>query len=207
LPPALGGKADVRTASGYAPALDDIQARRLRISRRSLTSDKAVVIRLRASALPCRPERPRSGPGLGRSHLGEREHSVFREALRQAVVMRECHDQLVSRGAMTPQRTVNEKVLNLPPFPGKVSRYEHGIQWLFASGLTLRVTWMRDAARRTHVPRSRRRPTPPRRPRRRRRSPLLGCPERPRSSPADRVVRRACPDAERGTGACRVAPC
>jgi hypothetical protein len=34
---------------------------------------------------------------------------------------------------------VDGKVLNLPPFPGTVSRHEQGIQWLFANGLTLRL--------------------------------------------------------------------
>jgi hypothetical protein len=29
--------------------------------------------------------------------------------------------------------------LNPPPFPGTVSRYEQGIQWLSANGLTLRI--------------------------------------------------------------------
>jgi hypothetical protein len=40
--------------------------------------------------------------------------------------------------------TVGGKVLNLPPFPGTVSRYEQGVQWLFANGLTLRINLPHD---------------------------------------------------------------
>ncbi len=35
-------------------------------------------------------------------------------------------------------------VLSLPPFPGRVSRCEQGIQWLFANGLTLRINLSGD---------------------------------------------------------------
>ncbi len=43
------------------------------------------------------------------------------------------------KGTLDYAYTVGGKVLNLPPFPGTVSRYEKGIQWLFANGLTLRI--------------------------------------------------------------------
>jgi hypothetical protein len=50
------------------------------------------------------------------------------------------HEAVVSvKGTLDYAYTVGGKVLNLPPFPGTVSRYEQGIQWLFANGLTLRI--------------------------------------------------------------------
>jgi len=50
------------------------------------------------------------------------------------------HEAVVSvKGTLDYAYTVGGKVLNLPPFPGTVSRHEQGIQWLFANGLTLRI--------------------------------------------------------------------
>ncbi len=50
------------------------------------------------------------------------------------------HEAVVSvKGTLDYAYTVDGKVLNLPPFPGTVSRHEQGIQWLFANGLTLRL--------------------------------------------------------------------
>lgn len=55
------------------------------------------------------------------------------------------HEAVVSvKGTLDYAYTVDGKVLNLPPFPGTVSRYEQGIQWLFANGLTLRIHLMGD---------------------------------------------------------------
>jgi hypothetical protein len=52
------------------------------------------------------------------------------------------HEAVVGvKGTLDYAYTVDEKILNLPPFPGTVSRSEQGIQWLFANGLTLRVNF------------------------------------------------------------------
>jgi hypothetical protein len=37
--------------------------------------------------------------------------------------------------------TVGEEALNLPLLPGTISRAEHGIRWLLANGLLLRIDW------------------------------------------------------------------
>jgi hypothetical protein len=52
------------------------------------------------------------------------------------------HEAVVGvKGTLDYAYTVDGEVLNLPPFPGTVSRSEQGIQWLFANGLTLRVNF------------------------------------------------------------------
>jgi hypothetical protein len=48
------------------------------------------------------------------------------------------------KGTLDYMYTVGGKVLNLPPFLGTVSRYEKGIQWLSANGLTLRINLSGD---------------------------------------------------------------
>jgi hypothetical protein len=56
------------------------------------------------------------------------------------------HEAVVSvKGTLDYAYTVDGKILNLPPFPGTVSRYDQGIQWLFANGLTLRLNLSGDA--------------------------------------------------------------
>jgi hypothetical protein len=32
-------------------------------------------------------------------------------------------------------------VLHLPPLPGIIRRYEMGLEWVLAEGLTLRINW------------------------------------------------------------------
>ena len=55
------------------------------------------------------------------------------------------HEAVVSvKGTLDYMYTVDGTVLNLPPFPGTASRYEQGIQWLFANGLTLRINLSGD---------------------------------------------------------------
>jgi hypothetical protein len=52
------------------------------------------------------------------------------------------HEAVVGvKGTLDYAYTVDGEILNLPPFPGTVSRSEQGIQWLFANGLTLRVNF------------------------------------------------------------------
>jgi hypothetical protein len=56
-PTAFRSQASVRGSWPGAIARDDLQARWVRVGRRLLTLRNAVVIRLSASAPPCRPER------------------------------------------------------------------------------------------------------------------------------------------------------
>ncbi len=69
---------------------------------------------------------------LGKQTLGTVEPGVSHEAVVRA------------KGTLDYMYMVDGTVLNLPPFPGTVSRYEQGIQWLFANGLTLRINLAGD---------------------------------------------------------------
>jgi hypothetical protein len=50
----------------------------------------------------------------------------------------------LAKASVDPMYTVGGKHLGLPSLPGIIRRYEVGLEWVLAEGLTLRVDWGRD---------------------------------------------------------------
>jgi hypothetical protein len=69
---------------------------------------------------------------LDKRVLGESEGDVTPEAITQA------------KAIIAPMYVVGERHLGLPPLPGAVRRYEMGLEWVLAEGLTLRINWGGD---------------------------------------------------------------
>jgi hypothetical protein len=70
---------------------------------------------------------------LGKMALGLSEGDVGPEMIVRA------------QQSIGPMYTVGGRVLILPPLPGIVRRYEMGLEWVLAEGLTLRINWGGDA--------------------------------------------------------------
>jgi hypothetical protein len=70
---------------------------------------------------------------LGKTTLGMSEGEIDPDTVTQA------------KQSLDPMYTVGEQTLMLPRLPGTVQRYEMGLQWLLANGLTLRINWGGEA--------------------------------------------------------------
>jgi hypothetical protein len=53
-------------------------------------------------------------------------------------------DITLADASVDPTYTVGGQHLALPPLPGIIRRYEVGLEWVLAEGLTLRIDWGRD---------------------------------------------------------------
>jgi hypothetical protein len=102
--------------------LDEFRARRPRVGRRSLTSDKAVVIGPCASALPCRPRRERGAMPATRSPSDESSGPGY-----SPDDVRGVHDPRPGRadasllrgdGAVSPAQTCKQGVSGSSPLSG-----------------------------------------------------------------------------------------
>jgi hypothetical protein len=51
----------------------------------------------------------------------------------------------IMKKTVDPTYTVGGWPVHLPPLPGIVRRYEMGLEWVLADGLTLRINWGGDA--------------------------------------------------------------
>jgi len=69
--PASAVEAELSSNVRCTPGSDELQSSQLGPGARSLTPDQAGAMASSAPAPPCRPQRARRGPPLGRSHSGE----------------------------------------------------------------------------------------------------------------------------------------
>jgi len=70
---------------------------------------------------------------LGKTGLGASAGDVDPEAITRV------------KQSLDPMYTVGGAPFNLPPLPGIVRRYEMGLEWMLAEGLTLRINLGGDA--------------------------------------------------------------
>jgi hypothetical protein len=70
---------------------------------------------------------------LGKRTLGVSDGNVEHETIERV------------KRTIDPMYTVGDQSLALPSLPGIVRRYEMGLEWVLAEGLTLRINWGGDA--------------------------------------------------------------